>query len=140
MIRTAFLRLFAPIVLAVSLAAPVKADISHARVFWSQLQSYEKEAMRDYASNNISHDVLQLSDRLFDLSIQARLSGSFESCRRAANVLSQMVAGNYYSAVANRVATDWLTFQGRYVENRKGCIKALDLSERDYQLPWWFGW
>lgn len=115
------------------------ANPGHAKAFWSQLHSYERDAMRDYASNNISPDVLKLSDHLYELSTQARLSGSYAKCKQAAQVLSQMVAGNYYSAVANRVSMDWLAFQGRYLENRQNCMKALQLKDQDYQLPWWFG-
>lgn len=124
-----------------SLTMPITAyaNPGHAKAFWSQLRSYETDAIRDYQSNNITPEVLQLSDRLYDLSLHARLSGSYGTCRKAAQVLSQMVAGNYYSAVSNRVSMDWLAFQGRYIENRSGCLKALELDEREFQLPWWFG-
>lgn len=109
------------------------------RMFWNQLQNYETEAIRDYSSNNISNDVLALSDSLWSLSSDSIISTEYEPCRVAARTLSMMVAGSYWSAKANQVATDWHAFAGRYVDNRSHCLKALRFDEKDHRLPWWFG-
>ena len=109
------------------------------RMFWSQLKNYETEALRDYSSNNISNDVLALSDNLWSLSSDAVVSAEYEPCRVAARTLSMMVAGSYWSAKANQVALDWHAYAANYADNRKSCLKALKYDERDYQLPMWFG-
>lgn len=110
-----------------------------ARMFWNQLNHYETEAIRDYTNNNISKEVLDLSDHLWSLSSDALISNKYENCRRAARTLSTMVAGSYWSAKANEVAHDWLQYSPDYQRNRSACLRALGFEENDYQLPWWFG-
>ena len=115
------------------------ANETVARMFWNKLQSYEAEAIRDYTSNNVSPDVLHLSDNLWSLSHDAVISHEYGNCREAAKTLSLMVAGSYWSAKANAVSTDWLQYSGDYLSHRKGCLDALQYKEQDYRLPWWFG-
>ncbi len=43
------------------------------------------------------------------------------------------------SGIRRELPEDWHFFSKRYVERRKACLSALNLDERDYPLPWWFG-
>lgn len=110
-----------------------------ARMFWSQLQTYETDAIRDYTSNNISPDVLSLSDHLWSLSTDSVIDQRYDTCRSAARTLSMMVAGSYWSAKANEVSMDWHLYSKQYAADRSSCLKAINISERENSLPWWFG-
>lgn len=122
--------------------APGTAEANEviARMFWDRLHSYETEAIRDYSSNNVSEDVLVLSDNLWSLSTDAIIEAKYENCRIAARTLSMMVAGSYWSARANEVAMDWHLYSDDYVRNRSICLRALEVEENgQHRLPWWFG-
>lgn len=117
----------------------VGANETIGRMFWNQLKSYETDAIRDYRSNNVSKEVLALSDNLWSLSADSFIVSKYEPCRKAARTLSMMVAGSYWSAKANQVAMDWHQYSPSYAVDRGNCLKALRYREKDHQLPWWFG-
>ncbi len=116
------------------------ANETIARMFWNRLHVYEADAIRDYTSNNVSDDVLILSEQLWDLSQQAVVEPEYETCRIAARTLSMMVAGSYWSAKSNEVAMDWHLYSGDYVKSRSHCLRALKVEEEgEHRLPLWFG-
>ena len=123
--------------------AATSAAAGHARekdkVLWSVLRQFEIRALRHYEHNHRNSDVKQLGHLIWNVSRWPEFLSKRESCGSAAELLSFMVTGYYYSNRRLEIAHDWLRYAKPYIRRRNACLAELRLDHSRYPLPWWFG-
>lgn len=115
--------------------APAHAMDPAGLAFVSKLQSYEKQAFRDYEFRHISESVINRSNELWDYHLELRQTGLAQPCSSAVRVLSQMVSGAYYASKRSEIPLDWFHFAPQYGEYRSACLQALNAPAGSYALP-----
>jgi hypothetical protein len=105
---------------------------------WRVLHRFERQALKDYLHHIATSDVVQRGQLIMKLARSPSFARLGANCRGAAEALSYMVAGYYYSAQRLEVAFDWHHFRGPYLKRRGACLKDLGLDHRAFPLPYWF--
>lgn len=106
---------------------------------WRVFAEHEEQALRDYEWRRTSSDVIENGRRLRDLARSPTFAVWHANCAQAAQTLSYMVTGQYYSARRLAVSTDWMAMSPDYAEQRRACLGDLGVDERTHPLPRWFG-
>ncbi len=106
---------------------------------WVVLAGLEEKALRDYSWAFTGSDVIDNARQLRDLARSETFGATGESCKLAAQTLSYMVTGRYYSGRRLAVSADWHHFSGDYARQRHDCLSALKVDEQAHPLPDWFG-
>ena len=105
---------------------------------WRVLHKFERHALNDYIRHKSTSDVAQRGQLLMTMARSPAFSALGANCRRAAETLSYMVSGYYWSAQRLEVALDWHHYEEPYLEQRAACLKDLGVDERAFPLPYWF--
>ena len=114
-------------------------EMTSERELWPRLHAYEAQALRDYSWRSIEDAMLTRSEELWTLHLVTLKSARLQPCAVAARTLSMMVRGIYFSSRQGEIPDDWFHFAPGYAESRTACMKALDVDEREFTLPGWFG-
>ncbi len=105
---------------------------------WRVLHQFERQALEDYSNHVTTSDVIQRGQILMNLARSPTFAADGRSCRQAAEALSYMVSGYYFSAQRLEVAFDWHHYRNHYIARRFACLNELGLDQRSYPLPYWF--
>lgn len=115
--------------------APAHAMDPAGLAFVSKLQTYEKQAFRDYEFRHNGEAVINRSNELWDYHLELRQSGFARPCASAVRVLSHMISGAYYASKRSEIPLDWFHFAPQYGELRLACLEALNAPAGSYTLP-----
>lgn len=107
--------------------------------YWHQLAGHEENALRHYAWRMTGSDVIENGRKLKALARSPEFSKRYTECGRAAQTLSYMVTGQYFSSRRLAISADWHGFAPDYIAQRRACLADLGIDERHHPLPAWFG-
>jgi len=107
---------------------------------WHKLHSHEQQAFRHYERHVSNGEVRRNGEQLFELAQSEDFKIRPKTCGAAARTLAYMVSGYYASVRRAEISRDWHHYSDAYADQRAACLSELEIDERSYPLPWWFGW
>lgn len=132
-------RLRAVVIALALLLAPAASQANQSGLDdWRVLHSFERQALDDYVNHRSTSDVVQRGQLLMTIARSPSFSGLGANCRRAAETLSYMVSGYYWSAQRLEVAADWHHYRRPYMAQRAACLQDLGIDAQAFPLPFWF--
>lgn len=105
---------------------------------WDELGRLEADAFRTFRFQVVI-EAEKLGEQLWVFAHPGEQPAQPASCLKAAETLAHMVMGYVSSARRLDVPSDWYYFAPSYAEHRRACLTQLDIDERRFPLPFWYG-